>query len=76
MRLRQHGGAPRGAYHEARVDVPRVQLSWTLATRSMFQVMGFNYAACGFPMARLYNGEDDGDHDKRIAKAYKKHGGI
>ncbi|PTL79350.1 N-acetylmuramidase domain-containing protein [Vitiosangium sp. GDMCC 1.1324] len=26
-------------------------------------------------MATLYNGEDYGDYDKRIAKAYKKHGG-
>lgn len=82
----------------------------------MFQVMGFNYADCGYAtvddfvaamkagelgqldafvgyckkkagmvaalktkdfvqMATLYNGEDYGDYDKRIAKAYKKHGG-
>jgi hypothetical protein len=82
----------------------------------MFQVMGFNYADCGYAtvddfvaamkageggqldafvgyckekagmvealkaknfakMATLYNGEDYGDYDKRMAKAYKKHGG-
>lgn len=83
----------------------------------MFQVMGFNYSACGYDsatsfvaamkageqgqlkafvafckavpgmvealksknfvkMATLYNGEDYGDYDTRISKAYKKHGGI
>lgn len=83
----------------------------------MFQVMGFNYNACGYKnvdefvaalktaesgqldafvgycksakgitaamknknyvqMAMLYNGSDYGDYDKRIEKAYKKHGGT
>lgn len=83
----------------------------------MFQVMGFNYADCGYAsvddfvtamkagesgqldafvgyckkkagmvealktkdfvqMATLYNGEDYGDYDKRISKAYKKYGGA
>lgn len=83
----------------------------------MFQVMGFNFEACGYStvddfvtamkggeigqlqaflgyckqsptcikamqakdfaaMARSYNGKDYGDYDKRIARAYKKHGGT
>ncbi len=82
----------------------------------MFQVMGFNFGACGYvnvndfvvamkggeqgqlnafvgycksrsgmvaalrakqfaSMATLYNGSDYGDYDKRIERAYKKHGG-
>jgi hypothetical protein len=81
-----------------------------------FQVMGFNFAACGYPkvdafvdaikssargqlqafvgfckstggmlaamarrdfqgMATLYNGEDFGDYDQRIQKAFEKYGG-
>lgn len=92
-------------------DAALMSCSW-----GMFQVMGFNYARCGYAtvndfvaamkagepshldafvafckntaglvnaikardfvqMAKLYNGKDYGDYDKRIAKAYKKYGG-
>jgi hypothetical protein len=94
--------------HEAAIQA----CSW-----GMFQVMGFNYSACGYKdvdsfvdamkqsargqlnafvgfckktpgmigamkgkdfqtMATLYNGESYGDYDKRIARAYKRHGGA
>ncbi|CAN5286361.1 hypothetical protein BH11PSE10_BH11PSE10_04400 [soil metagenome] len=92
-------------------DAALLACSW-----GMFQVMGFNFEACGYAdvdafvaamkagqkgqllafvgyckkkkgmvaalqakdfakMAALYNGEDYGDYDRRIEKAYKKHGG-
>jgi hypothetical protein len=97
-----------------------IELDKTAAQQScswgMFQVMGFNYAACGYAtvaefvvamsgergqlnafvsycknksgmvaamrnkdyamLAERYNGEDYGDYDRRIEKAYKRHGGT
>jgi len=92
-------------------DAALMATSW-----GMFQVMGFNYAACGFAnvddfvakmkageegqleafvgfclktaglrkaladknfadCAKLYNGKNYGDYDKRIERAFKKYGG-
>jgi hypothetical protein len=92
-------------------DAALMACSW-----GMFQLMGFNYEACGYEsvddfivamkasakgqllafvgfckkqsgmvaamqdknfagMAAIYNGQDFGDYDNRIVRAYKKHGG-